>query len=45
MAPLAPIIKSEFRDSIFKFRGKKVRLRNPLLAKKNIIRGKSVWKR
>ena len=45
MAPLAPIIKSEFRDSIFKFRGKKVRLRNPLLAKKNIIRGKSIWKR
>lgn len=44
MAPLAPLIKTELRDSIFKFKKGKVRLRNPLLAKKNIIRGKNIWK-
>ena len=37
--PFSPLIKTELRDSILKTRGNKLRLRNPLLAKKNIIRG------
>lgn len=37
--PFSPLIKPELRDSILKTRGNKLRLRNPLLAKKNIIRG------
>lgn len=44
MAPFAPLIKTELRDSIIKTKGKKVRLRNPLLAKKNMIRGKNYEK-
>lgn len=38
-APFSPLIKSELRDSLIKTRGKKKRLRNPLLAKKNQTRG------
>lgn len=40
-APFAPLIKSELRDSIIKLRSKKLRLRNPLLAHKNLIRGEN----
>ena len=39
--PFAPLIKSELRDSIIKLRSKKLRLRNPLLAHKNLIRGEN----
>ena len=39
LTPFSPFIKTELRDSIIKTRGKKLRLRNPVLAKKNIIRG------
>lgn len=40
MAPFSPIIKNELKDSIIKTRKKEKNYRNPLLAKKNIIRGK-----
>jgi len=38
MAPISPIVKSELNDTIVKFTKKKERKRNPLLAKKNLIR-------
>jgi len=38
-SPFSPLIKSELRDSFIKTKNKSLRLRNPLLAKKNIIRG------
>lgn len=38
-SPFSPLIKTELRDSLVKTRSKSLRLRNPLLAKKNIIRG------
>lgn len=44
-APIAPIIKTELRDSIIKIRGGEKRLRNPMLASKNIVRGKELWTR
>lgn len=40
MAPLSPIIKSELKDSFVKTKKKDKNYRNPLLAKKNIVRGK-----
>ena len=39
LSPFAPLIKTELRDSIIKTRNTKIRFRNPLLAKKNLIRG------
>lgn len=38
-APFAPFIKSEIKDSFIKCRSKKYKLRNPLTAKKNLVRG------
>jgi len=38
-APFAPVIKTELRDSLIKIRSKARRLRNPLIAKKNLTRG------
>lgn len=40
MAPFSPIIKPELKDSIIKMKKKDKNYRNPLLAKKNIVRGK-----
>ena len=40
-APITPLIPSELRDSIVKLNSKKYRYRNPLLSKKNRIRGKN----
>lgn len=40
MAPFSPIIKTELKDSIIKVKKKGKNYRNPLLAKKNIVRGK-----
>lgn len=40
MAPFCPIIKSELKDSIIKTKQKNKSYRNPLLAKKNIVRSK-----
>lgn len=39
-APFSPIIKKELQDSIVKTKKKGKNYRNPLLAKKNIVRGK-----
>lgn len=39
ISPFSPLIKTELRDSIIKIKGKNKRLRNPLLAKKNMVRG------
>ncbi|MDD6879563.1 MAG: spore germination protein [bacterium] len=44
MAPFSPLVKTELRDSIIKTRSKNKRLRNPLLASKNMIRGKNYEK-
>ena len=38
MAPFSPVIKEELKDSIIKAKKKKKNYRNPLLAKKNIVR-------
>lgn len=38
--PFSPLIKTELRDTIIKTSNKNKRYRNPLLAKKNIIRGR-----
>lgn len=40
MSPFSPIIKSELKDSIVKVKKTGKNYRNPLLAKKNIVRGK-----
>ena len=40
-APFTPLIPYELRDSLIKINSKKYRYRNPLLSKKNIIRGKN----
>ena len=39
--PFAPLIKTELRDSIIKAKKDKLRYRNPILASKNLIRGKN----
>ena len=43
-SPISPIIKEEISDSIIKTTPKQTNNRNPLLAEKNIIRGKCIWK-
>lgn len=40
LSPIAPFIKNEQKDSILHIDSKNKKLRNPLLAKKNIVRGK-----
>lgn len=44
MAPISPLIKEEITDSIIKLNKNKIIKRNPLIAKKNLIRGKK-WKK
>ncbi len=39
MAPFSPFVKSEMKDAIIKSKKDKLDKRNPLLAKKNMIRG------
>lgn len=40
LSPISPIVREEVKDSIIAKNEKKVNIRNPILAKKNIIRGK-----
>ena len=40
LAPFSPLIPSEQKDAILKINNKNIKKRNPLLSKKNIIRGK-----
>lgn len=40
LSPISPLIPSEQKDSILRIANKNKKLRNPLLAKKNIVRGK-----
>lgn len=40
LSPIAPVINPEIRDSFIKIKGKHTEKRNPLLARKNIYRGK-----
>ncbi len=40
LAPISPLIKPEMKDAIVRVKKNKIDKRNPLLAKKNIIRGR-----
>lgn len=40
LSPLSPFLPKEQKDAILRIKTKKKKLRNPLLAKKNIVRGK-----
>lgn len=40
LSPISPFIKSEQKDALLRLSGKNKKLRNPLLAKKNLVRGK-----
>lgn len=42
LAPFSPFIKSEQKDALFRASDKNKKYRNPLLAKKNIVRGKNL---
>lgn len=44
-SPFAPLIKTELKDSIIKIKNKSIRLRNPLLASKNLVRGRNYEKK
>ncbi len=42
LAPISPFIRSEQKDGILRLSNKNKKLRNPLLAKKNLIRGRDI---